>query len=1663
MISTNQAQQFLDKQEKIQLKKTDFKCFSTPYKKLGLMISGLDIKPSDLYYLNIKNQPKKFISQFGDDFEFNPWTSKEGHKLAEVLFGTITAPYIATIWESMNDLPYQTGYERRAFRNSPGIKHLQHKLDILGNIYSSGNGNGFSHLTIREQIQYSAYCHIITHAYVFAAAIDNTEANEKDQLDVLVYDIIQGEDDIGGVSRPLIKALLLSKHPRNWKLVGGLLLAAQRQEGLRQSILECLDETQLGAMQYMIKLILEHELMRFSSVVRAVDTWFGFGWEAPKKATIKRILKHTLELMNDKLLIDKSMVSKDFLEVYVALWVLALKNTDFANEKALEMVFNDDEKDRKLLGLFFVHATRRSNSSLVDYMRRSMCNDAELDYWLLKAAPDFKVDDELFTAIKQSADSLPTKGKSYQSRVFSWMNYTIRPDDFYEKLIQKASDAHLESLADNISLLPSDSRAAYIRKVFPDHFSYSHYSFGQEIPPIIKTKNLGWKRAVIHQAIVDRNEAVMATGIKLFSSMELASPELSILESLLTRKGKFLRKEVISLLSEQKEHTLKQTITNLLKSKQIDQRLAGLELLTIIDEKSLYTDFIKSHSTNYLSRAKFNKNEQVFLDKLNKQESEFTFANGFGVIDYENLSPLVIPQPRFKHEKSWVNKLTGKKSGIISQFVDERKTVAAVNDLIKLFQANNDHEYQYLDYYGEKRTALLSGTLAYTVDVEQASNQEKLMALPLVDLWIDWYKSSGLNDMELATALHYALNFLNPFGHQQLEKYVKNYIADLTTLNFKQSFYDPLNSHIAKLLQHLLDSYADSDVLNETMLDFLEDAIAKFPEKMKSMYFDESHWQQHEMLWFDALVTNPFFVRLTDKESKRMWDFRRYLMAQNLAYPETADNLGAVITCEPRSKLFEGTSAEQTMHLYHQGLATKDDLLLDSLLSEVMHFKLDAINANSAVKTKIIEQYNPPFEIFAQLKKNLLSLELKRGDVETEASKYIRRFYAFKGMDYLFEILERMGKSVFSNGYYYNSTEKTVTFSYIISHSYPKETDTYEKFAERLDELKLTTLRLLEVACYATQWADWIGRYLKIDKLTSAVWWFHAHSSEYMNANKETHISRYSNIPLADFELGSLDIEWFYDVYENLGKAKWKLLHTASKYISSGHAARQVKLYSSVLLGEVKITATLKKIKDKRDKVFVCALGLIPLSKVNPEADLLKRYNLLQTFLKESKQFGAQRQQSEKIAVEVGLENLTRNAGYTDSTRFSWAMESKAAQKIMANSTVTIDEVIIRLKVDDMGKSYLAVSKNGKSQKTIPAKYKKHQDVIKLKADKAYLSQQYARTRQSLEKAMLNNDRFSHQEVENIMQHPVVKPMLKKLVLFHPETQVTGFWQAGDLIDFEQRKHTLSHKDELVIAHVTHLFESAVWSQYQRYLFAQKIQQPFKQVFRELYVLTDDERENYNRSHRYQGHQIQPQKTVALLRSRGWTLNHEEGLQKVFHKQGYMASIYAMADWYSPSDIEAPTIEYVAFTSLQDGKSIPLTEISPLIFSEVMRDVDLVVSVAHVGGVDPEASHSSMQMRAVLAKESARLFKLDNIEVKQRHVLITGSLGNYSIHLGSGQVSKNGLSLSIIPVHSQHRGRLFLPFVDDDPKSAEIIAKMKLLAEDHKIQDPTVLAQINKN
>jgi hypothetical protein len=67
--------------------------------------------------------------------------------------------------------------------------------------------------------------------------------------------------------------------------------------------------------------------------------------------------------------------------------------------------------------------------------------------------------------------------------------------------------------------------------------------------------------------------------------------------------------------------------------------------------------------------------------------------------------------------------------------------------------------------------------------------------------------------------------------------------------------------------------------------------------------------------------------------------------------------------------------------------------------------------------------------------------------------------------------------------------------------------------------------------------------------------------------------------------------------------------------------------------------------------------------------------------------------------------------------------------------------------------------------------------------------------------------------------------------------------------------------------------------------------QPFKQVFRGLYVPTRDEA-GATESRHYAGNQLQPRQALALLGGRGWVVHPEEGVRKTFHDEGIMATLW---------------------------------------------------------------------------------------------------------------------------------------------------------------------------
>ena len=1655
MIKQEQADKFLGKHEPKELKEADLASFSAPYQKLGVYITNL------IDYHESVAFEREFDSY---NFPDKLWESKEGKALALLLFGKEIAPYAQRVWDSLVAYPYQIGWGRRPFRseNPADYIHIQlSKMSTLHIHYSSGVGA----LPIAEQFQYVVYREYTVEVF-FALLLDEN----PDAYYELFKDIFSGEDEIGGVCTVLIKAALMAQDTRYRTLVEKLLLAAQLQEGLRQMILESLDGTSLASLQHFIGVILEHNLTRFSSVVRAVDVWFGFGWEAPQQSVIKRILELAQTFLSDHAAAEKAVSSKDNVERYVALWAVGIHSVQQAISLAVKAIQDPQTShEGRIVTLYFVRETGRTDWEIATYAENHFGEAADLDCWLLQNLPEGSLSPVLFDRMQAVAKALPKEGKHFEGAGFRWLSFTLKPQDIYRFLIGEANEKQQERLAGELSEIPVEVRQNLLQNVYPvlGRGRYQYWSEEDKKKKPEKYPADSWQRALVRTALNDKASYVAEIAFEILKKVPLVQDDILALEQVLSRKNKEQRKESVVLLVKQPEAVLKDSTSRMIVSKSADQRLAALEILTVLQEEERLTDYVTEQVEAYKGR-KLTKNEQVLMDKLaynpdETGEQRYELSNGFGVIDFERLTSFALPQPQFDKERK------EKKGFLFDKIIRVEKVREALNDLLAIWRKNKDYEYASEWYQGETATILLGQRIYRLHNAKEGETpMEALEDYPLAALWKDWHQKHQLNEIENQYAIRYCQNlYCENKVPKQLKDYLAGYYPDFKVA-FKgnvHDYYDSEARHLEELLSIIGAAYAeDKAFLASFKLSVFEDALATYPPEKRGEKIEHSYY---DMDWTE--VINEFVISIdfaengdidyyTPEQRFKLWQLFYYTYAQK----QTKDDLSSYnpqsVLTALRAKVREderlpgigGSLMGLTLNLYQKGQLSADDLLFFCLLEDEL-FTIAQGGENyfyrrlpEALRTSLTF----PDTQLELLKTRMLQLELQRGDLPTDASIYIQYLQEVEGMHYFFEALERMGKEPFAKGYYYGSSvTKRHTFSHILEVSQPSATDTFAAFKAHLDKIKITDKRLVEAACYALHWADWIGDYLQIKDFKEAIWWFIAHTTDYMDAEKETIVAQYSTVPRDDFQRGAIDVDWYHRIHQSVGKEGWKLIQESAKYLSDGMGYRRVKLYSAVLTGEIKLDEVIQKITEKRDKDYVMALGLVPINKKKEEEDLVRRYNLLQTFLKESKQFGQQRQESEKNAVEIGLDNLSRNAGYEDSIRFSWAMEAKATQQIMEKSTLVLDDTTIKLVIDEQGKAELEVTKGDKTLKSIPDKYKKDKQVEALKDNKSYLTKQYSRTRLSLEQAMLSQTLFTAAELAKILEHPVVKAMLSKLVLFNPETQASGFWQDGKLLSAEGSLTPLKETDKLLIAHPSHLFYAVQWDLYQKYLFDKEIKQPFKQVFRELYVPTKDELETSNRSERYQGHQVQPQKTVALLRGRGWTVNYEEGLQKVYHKEGFRATIYAAADWYTPSDVEAPTLEYVVFYNLKDGKEVPMKEINPVIFSEVMRDVDLVVSVAHVGGVDPEASHSTMQMRAALARESARLFKLTNVEVKERHILVKNEHGDYSLHLGSGMISRGGLQINVVAVQSQHRGRIFLPFVDDDPKTAEIISKMKLLSE----------------
>jgi hypothetical protein len=374
---------------------------------------------------------------------------------------------------------------------------------------------------------------------------------------------------------------------------------------------------------------------------------------------------------------------------------------------------------------------------------------------------------------------------------------------------------------------------------------------------------------------------------------------------------------------------------------------------------------------------------------------------------------------------------------------------------------------------------------------------------------------------------------------------------------------------------------------------------------------------------------------------------------------------------------------------------------------------------------------------------------------------------------------------------------------------------------------------------------------------------------------------------------------------------------------------------------------------------------------------------------------------------------------------------------------------------------------------------------------------------------------------ERYLDHPLVGTIARRLIwTFTTRGKAAdGMWHAGALLGLNEKPLTLAGEPAVSLWHPIDWPVDQVLA-WRSWLERREVVQPFKQAHREVYVLTDAERRTGTYSNRFAAHVLKQHQFNALCAARGW-----KNSLRLMVDSSYPPASRALPAWglraefwiegagdqYGRDTNESGVYLYLATDQVrfyaEDAPQLyahasgggyhgrwgrnrdadaplPLETIPPLVFSEIMRDVDLFVGVSSVGN-DPnwsdggpdgryrdywqsysfgELSATAQTRRALLERLLPRLRIANRCTLSDRFLHVQGDIRGYKIHLGSGNIlmTPNDQYLCIVPWQaSEGAERVFLPFEGDNVLSV-ILSKAFLLADDAKITDPTITSQLKQ-
>ncbi|MDE6896788.1 MAG: DUF4132 domain-containing protein, partial [Lachnospiraceae bacterium] len=471
--------------------------------------------------------------------------------------------------DQMNQFQMTAGWQRRSVRSESYAPFAEASIGL----FRAYTRLTFYKVPLSELLTGNAEPEIYDHARtewfayagILAAQIDL--GNEKTIQ--AVKDILLGEGNTSMISYELIRGIVMCRNRELYEVLGRFLLAARLQEGARQAVCETMDAGRPEAFLHLFSVIEENDLIRYSSVRRAVSTWIGIFNEKSVDRISEKLLRLMGSCLRDEEFRKEQLASEDSVAISCALWALGFYRAEDAVD-AVQQLIRCGTRHQKMTASYFIHSLQEERlkmqatkgivqeysedlelvacfmngfMDLSEMHLMSLLKDESKGYYSLRDAavsepkkmdPTALFDSreeaaQIYEILKGIRKKLPKKGLVLSPCIFPWHEVTLTPSALAVRMCLIAWMLQEDSLLDEAAeLIPSIGQG--------ERYGVSGRIYAARV--ILYRPASGKRREVLFDLMHNPEESTCKTALKLVEDLTLTAEDyLKIEQNLKYKKG----------------------------------------------------------------------------------------------------------------------------------------------------------------------------------------------------------------------------------------------------------------------------------------------------------------------------------------------------------------------------------------------------------------------------------------------------------------------------------------------------------------------------------------------------------------------------------------------------------------------------------------------------------------------------------------------------------------------------------------------------------------------------------------------------------------------------------------------------------------------------------------------------------------------------------------------------------------------------------------------------------------------------------------------------------------------------------------------------------------------------------------------------------------------